>query len=285
MKDLLEKIGFTPEETEEILENYGFLSKNPTFFEILQSAEKQYRESGSCDYEEIYEKAGKAAQACGIHSTVGGLCFFVHLLPEAEKKYKLASLPDSLFNDSFSDLVYKARLTKERFGVMGEFTSWFGRFYDLTRFKIGRLEYETYKLKYDYKGYKSGDEAINIHIPEDGALDRARVLSSYADAAKFYADKAKDNTLVLICSSWLLSKELRDMLPKNSNIRAFSEDFDILNYRREKGFPDGWRVFGNDMSENADELPANTSLQRLYRKYLKTHKTTTVGYGAFLYKI
>ncbi len=283
MEEILKEIGFSQEETAHLRSVHDTLMAQKPFSMIIHAAVTEYEKTGTCDYEKIYEDAGRIAQ--GVHPMQAGLIFFLSLLPEAKRRYREKGLSDTLFAASFSDLVYKAHSTVENHGVLGVYTSWFGRFFDLTRFKIGRLEYETYPLAHDYKDRKAGDTAINIHIPEDGPLDRERVLRSYADAAKFYAEYAINGTLLFVCDSWLLSRELREALPEHSNIHAFALDFDILEYRQRDGFSNAWRVFGKDASLPPEKLPKNTSLQRFYREYLKNHQTTTNGYGAFLYEI
>lgn len=283
MKETLELIGFSQEEITELLTVNSELIKQKDFAGLINAAVDEYKKTGTCDYEKIYKDAGSTAQ--GVHPMQAGLIFFISLLPEARRRYREKGLNEKLFAASFTDLVYKAHSTLGVHGVLGSYTAWFGRFFDLTRFKLGRLQYETYTIAYDYKDRKEGDTAINIHIPEDGPLDRERVLCSYAEAAKFYSEYAKDGKLLFVCDSWLLSKELRESLPEQSNIHSFALDFDILNYWQRDGFPCGWRVFGRESSLPPEKLPRKTSLQRFYADYLKNHQTTTNGYGAFLYEI
>ena len=139
-----------------------------------------------------------------------------------------------------------------------------------------RVEPETTRL--DRKQWKPfllpEDTIINIHIPADGSFDKEACIKTFENARVFYKKYFPEkNFKAFACRSWLLSRELEQILKPTSNILAFQQQF--------YGFPvtaDGTGVFTFVFNKAApsleeldiDALPEETSLQRgvkqLYQK-------------------
>lgn len=285
MKEVLKELLFPVEAQKEILYCYELLADNREFQDLLKSAEQAYRKNGTLDYEKMSAEAGALSEKTGVKGSIGSLLFFLSLCPAAKNFYDKKGLGRALYLDTFYDLTMKAAECKKLQGIWGTTTSWFGRFFDLTRFKFSRLEFEGYEISFDYMNFKKGDKGVNIHIPEDGPLCRDQCLASYRMASEFYHKLQKDGKILFMCSSWLLAEEIAEFMPAQSNILKFAADFDIISVRKEKGFPDGWRVFGADYTKSPDQLPRSTSLQRGYADYLVSHEFTSVPLGAFLYDL
>jgi len=119
-------------------------------------------------------------------------------------------------------------------------------------FRVGELEYEI---------IRGGEETyIDMHIPSDADFSPAAVTESLAMADAFlrrYFPDVADCSYG--CHSWLLARELRDMLPATSNIVQFQNRFDILS--EDEGQKSCHWVFKTD-SEDVASLPEETSLQR-----------------------
>lgn len=136
---------------------------------------------------------------------------------------------------------------------------WFPRQLSLCEFRIGELEYELKEEENEYKIY--------IHIPSDANIKRENLINSYNEFKKFinkyfveYIDAE------LYCDSWLLSPNLKKLLPKNSNIIQFQDEFEIINVEEESNAFLEWIYLRNDIAY--DNLPESTSLQREVKKYL-----------------
>lgn len=67
---------------------------------------------------------------------------------------------------------------------------------------------------------------LGIHIPQGESLDISQCIDSMKDAIKFYYKYFNGEVMKgFSCSSWLLNRNFRDILPENSNIRKFSSMF------------------------------------------------------------
>ena len=74
--------------------------------------------------------------------------------------------------------------------------------------------------------------------------------------------------MLFMCESWMLLPEHKDILPEGTNIRRFMEEYELGVFIERDG--DLWRIFGRPNSEckNYSTLPEDTSLRRIYKKYL-----------------
>ena len=208
--------------------------------------------------------------------------------PVMREHYRTAGLPDALYWDSIADLKWKLRECHECKDVWGTFVApWFDRFYGLTRFALGRFQYETSEFGADYfekEGHvlRRGDPVINIHIPSCGPLTDEVRMDSYRRAFAFYGGKPGE-PMAFVCHSWLLYPEHRSFLPPTSNILRFMNDFDIIESAEDPAFGDGWRVFGKYAGGPVDRLPQTTSLQRAFVQRLREGKPTGFGYGVLFF--
>ena len=57
------------------------------------------------------------------------------------------------------------------------------------------------------------------------------------------------------------------MLGDSSNIISFQDDFTILEID-DGAFQDAWRVFGTAAEGPTEQLPEDTSMQRVFKKHL-----------------
>ncbi len=85
---------------------------------------------------------------------------------------------------------------------------------------------------------------------------------SFESAKKFFSNE----DVIFICDSWLLSPELREILPETSNIIRFQKMYHIVEVHYD--FPQAEeRVFG-EIRENKDAYLEENSLQRGLKQYL-----------------
>lgn len=133
---------------------------------------------------------------------------------------------------------------------------------------VGILQYE----------YDSSIDKIKIHIPAMQKLDIEKVEESF----KFSKEKIKKyfniESPTYICESWLLSKQVGEILNEKSNIKKFQKFFtiengpdclgDILNF-----------VYGKKTCEDFNQLPETTSLQKMLKESLLQGETFKEGIG------
>ncbi len=289
MKDLdafsetLELLSFPESYREPLCSAAEILVCSEVFTQTVEDVSHALEVGTDTDWEGKCGAAEKEGKASGVHPYTAALVFFLMLRPSAQVRYAARGLAQSDCINALTDLRLKTEECVKVYHVIGVFTSWFGRFFEGTRLLCCRLQCEDVGLRYPFAGFSAGDKVINIHIPELGPLTDEACERSFAAAVKAFPDCVRNGRAVFVCSSWLLAHELDEMLPKSSNIVKFKDRFTVLGERREEGFPDAWRIYGDRFSLPAAELPRDTALQRGYAERLEKYGYTTVAYGAFEY--
>ena len=292
MKNYIEsfckEFGFPDEAKEVLLNCYDAVRANPEAFSLFQEPVELYFGGQLTDYTRALGMMDKAAELAGVHRFTVHMLFYVCLSKHTRALYLKRGIPYSVYFDSMSDLKWKLFECKKVENIWGTASGWWApRFFDLTRFALGRLQFETAlaEMTYAKNGYtvNPDDTVLNIHIPSSGPLYHEECLASYRMAAEFYKDTFKDKPIVFKCSSWLLYPAHYEFLPKNSNILKFMDDFDIVSsyVDEKKGFL--WRIFHTLNCDDLDALPCETSLQRAYIDWLKKGNPVGVGIGFFIY--
>lgn len=135
--------------------------------------------------------------------------------------------------------------------------------------EVGRLQYACY-----------GD-CIKIHIPPGSKLDfdevKKSIQNSKGEIKKYYNKENVD----YCCKSWLLSKQIKQMVNEESNISKFQSLFtieegdscikNILNF-----------VYSTTQIEDYNLLPENTSLQKQIKEYLIKGNDIKEGKGKLI---
>lgn len=217
------------------------------------------------------------------------MVFLVGCLPELRRRYEKAGLSEELFWHTMMDLKYKLMECHAVKGQWGNFAFWwYDRFYKMTRFTLGRLQFET--VKYEWPPYRCGeivvqpgDTVVNIHIPSAGPLTDALRRDAYQKAYEFFPACRKKGALVLVCHSWLLDPVYQSFLAADSNLVHFQKDFDIIQCEKQESFGDAWRVFGAEAGKAPEELPRDTSMRRGFADFLAAGGKTGVGSGIMLW--
>ena len=205
------------------------------------------------------------SDASGIHIHTLEMLLLICCAVTLREIYREKGYSEELFCGVLTDLRCKLLECKNVKGIWGTFVfSWFFRFYNCTRFMLGRLQYETVAAKYDYKDvFKAGDTVYNRHIPSAGPLTPESVEESLRLAREFYGI---EGYMPVVCHSWLLYQKHYELF--GANTRAFADRFDVINTDEQENNGDAWRVFGRD-ADDLEALPQNTSLQRGFYRYFK----------------
>lgn len=109
---------------------------------------------------------------------------------------------------------------------------------------------------------------IFLHIPagadlSDGAVD-ASVAAAKAFFPKYFPDFAEAE---YVCSSWMLSPALREIMPETSRVRRFSERFSVVFWEEDSPAFHDW-IFPTAVTAPVEDLPESTSLQRAVKRHL-----------------
>lgn len=267
-----------------LLDAYEKISTTPNAKDLLSTLLTIYESNGIKSWREdvLETRSSKIAEITQIHPYTVDLVVTICLTRHLKELYKSRGISDEIYHDTVLDLKWKLEECKLVKGVIGSFVAfWFGGFFDLTRFALGRLQFEVINFGASYN--KNGrvltpsDKVINVHIPRTGTpIDKESCDKSYALAREFFKRNAGENA-PFVCSSWLLDPEHFSILDKKSNIYRFISEYDVF----ESGVTDGkdlWRLFDTD-ERDPDKLPRDSSLRRIYIKRIQEGKPLGRGRG------
>ena len=291
MRKYFEKImrecDYNADDISELLSAYDKLQSSCT--DELSVLISEYDAGYDINYESALSRMKALSEKAEIHEYTGALLLFLCYTKRLREYYKEKGISDGIFLSSVLDLRYKLDECKCVYGIKGSFVAkWFSGFFDLTRFALGRLQFEIvdFGLEYEKGGVKLAPDSkvINVHIPRTGTpLDRESTLESYRLAKEFFAPILGD-TPVFVCSSWLLFPRHREMLKSDSNILAFMNDYDLVSSGEYANYNEVWRLFDVMYDGDVSHLPADSSLRRAYVDLISRGEKTGWGKGVFINK-
>ena len=168
--------------------------------------------------------------------------------------YKEMGISDEIY---FATMKCYTRFINETHQMTGRL--YFDRYWWTTRqagchlFRIGELEYEMKHIEENI--------VIGIHIPSDVDFSPSAIDDSLANARHFFAEYVPElSNAEYRCHSWLLDRQLKEMLNESSNILNFQNRFEIFD-EGEVG-TDFIEWLYNTKSTDYAVLPESTSLQR-----------------------
>ncbi len=144
---------------------------------------------------------------------------------------------------------------------------WGAYFINCIIIEIGRLQYEHFS-----------DEIIKIHIPKGEKLNIDAVKESIEYSYEYIIKYFDITNFNYYCYSWLLSKQIHELVDRNSNIYKFYELFEVTE--GEDCLEDVLKfVFGENCIIDYAKLSESTSLQREIKKYLMSCGKIRIGKG------
>lgn len=299
LQDLMKDAGFPQDAIEELLGLEERLEKEDKWNRISDMAQKIM---DSLSDKDILVKTLKETESweeeLGIHRYTLDLLVLLCCWQILEGRYRERNLSMEIFTNSLRDLEFKRKECQDVYGVNGIFVGfWYDRFFDISRFALGRLQFELipypFEKEYTEKGrtVRKGDTVINVHIPSDGPLRKEDADAAFQMAEDFYRGKLTDGKTpdayiseepaAFMMESWLLDPDLMNLLPEG-NLKNFVERFTLLTYEKAEQFEDGWRVFQNEWKRAPEELPRRTKLQKAIADYLQKGGKLGEGYGIFV---
>lgn len=185
--------------------------------------------------------------ACQLRCACGRYATYQHL-----------GIPDDIY---FATMSCYTRFVTECLYYKGSYQFdrgwWTWRQLSLSAFRIGRLEFE-----------RRHPGEIAVHIPSGSPLPPEQVEEALTQAAAFFAKYFPEYTQAeFTCRSWLLSQELKKLLPASSNILHFMNRFTIREVDEDNQDYISW-LFQRPVGVSIEDLPENTSLQRKVKEYL-----------------
>ena len=275
--------GYEADDAEFLLSAYDIITANAEANAIWNEALEMYNADMFCDYGDIIRKADKVAYITGMNEHTADLLIFQCLSKHLKELYVEKGIDLEIFERSMQDLRYKLDECKVVYGVRGSFVpGWFGGFFKLTRFGLGRLQFEVIDFNANYE--KNGmvltpeSKVLNVHIPRSGEpLTEEACADAYAKAKAFFKDQVGD-PCPIVCSSWLLNPKHEEFLPKHTNTYKFFKSFDVFSSGIDKDKNNLWRLF-DTMEKDVNKLPTNGSLRKAYVEHLKNGGKMGTGRG------
>lgn len=259
------------------------------FFEELSGMIRLYEEDMLTDFDGLCDRMKTLCEKAGVHVYTGHMLLMILLAKPLQQYYVQKGVDLKIWKNSMYDLKYKVIECDLAYGIWGTFVvDWFGRFYQLTRFAFGKLQFEPVKFgrHYEKNGLVLTPDSIvlNVHIPRTGEpLDKTSRDYAYSHAAEFYQDLFVDRPVVFVCGSWLLFEKHKEILKPGCNVLGFMSDYEILETGEYKDYSSTWRLFGTMDYLNLDKLPYGTSFERAYVDLMRRGEKTGWSYGIFVF--
>lgn len=212
------------------------------------------------------------------------LAVVVSLLCEKYEDYKSLGITENIIAETFRDVKLRAELYEKKIGKPGisrDDVIWFRHIMNINIFKVGVLQFQTFKMVYldeDFLGetymvfakqqklkLPPGTNVINCHIQQGADLSTEEISKSFSDAQTLFGKiYPKTEFKAFLCYSWLLYPDMTKLLPENSRIKAFAENFEIVGkvQDNEQAFEN---LFGKSL-KRPPKLKNATSLQSLAAK-------------------
>ncbi|MBQ8781763.1 MAG: hypothetical protein IJZ72_08840 [Oscillospiraceae bacterium] len=287
LSDFFKEFEYENDDVQFLLNAYDKIAADKRANKLLNEALSAYEADIAMDYQaEIFVRTRKISEITGVHDYTAELLVFMCMTKQLKAVYAEKGLGMQIYKDSVLDLKWKLEECKAVKGFGGSFVSpWFCGFFDLTRFALGRLQFEIITTWQDYE--KNGvkleadkSKVINVHIPRTGTpLDKESCDNAYAQAREFFKEQVGENC-PFVCYSWLLYPENKDILPSHTNTYRFMSEYDIIGWEVNNG-EDLWRLFDTE-EKNPDRLPTDTSMRRCYAEHLKKGGRVGCGFGVKL---
>ena len=290
MQAFMDAYEYPIEAQTEIINAYTQAFSNNEYRQALTEYLGSYEQDCKKGFFEMLALCKRIGETLSINTYAVYMSALILFAEASKKHYALQGVSQDIWKQNFTDLRYKLYECKLVKGVWGTFVpDWFSRFYDVTRFAFGKLQFETetFGREYNKNGVhlQKDSVVVNMHIPRTGTgLSPQDVEESCERADAFFKTKYGLEKAVFVCHSWLLYPENKKLLKPTSNLYSFISRFDIIETEEYKDYKEIWRLFDKDYTENLDELPADTSLRRAYLERMKKGEKTGCGYGVFIYK-
>jgi hypothetical protein len=219
-----------------------------------------------------------------------GRCFwafvFLAVCGDVRRWHHDRGVPDGVSWATLSDLGRHVAAYRERMGTTGlDAQLWVGLSFRGALYTLGRLQFLPYRLLrgpggplfwYEAEraaelgpGFRAGDEALSVHIPDGEPLTPDAADDSFSAARTFFPTHFPQHRYrVATCTSWVLDDQLAAYLPPSSNIVRFQRRFEIVPGAREDDSEVLRRVFGR-VPDSLDALTPRTTLERAVVQHLR----------------
>ena len=180
LTDFFKVFTYPEEAQEQLFSAYDKIVLNKELrkeFDILLNT---YAADKDCNFGDLLARMSEISHKAGVHEYVGALLLSVCLTKHSKKHYEAEGISEQIWFTTMCDLKWKMLECKDVYDIWGTFVAgWLAGFFNVTRFGLGRLQFELIPFNADYT--KDGvtltpeSTVINVHIPRTGTrLERPR---------------------------------------------------------------------------------------------------------------
>ena len=258
MKNLCEKLNFDDYITNIVLNYDKTINYNKIQDKINMLYDKNTWDNGIKQLESYV-----ATEKNGLKM----LTICLHCLLKTYNMYKQKGINDKIFFDTMGFLPRFINEHKKNYGVYAfTWDWWFVRQISMLEFRIDDFEFE----------FMGDNKTISLHIPSDADLKNGKIDVIFDFANKYYPEYKNVN---IICETWLLVPELKKLLPENSNIINFQNQFIINKVDYDNSDFMDWIYYNRDIEYK--NLPENTTLQKNLKQHLLSGGKFGWAYGIY----
>ena len=211
MTDLMAMIQLPEEGIRQLLDAREQLEKEGHWDVIVQTAEQVMTADGELSVlTKTLEETEGREETFGVNRYLLDALMLFCCWEEVKVRYEKQGLPMDVFDKSLEDMKWKMLECYEIHGVYGNFVGhWYDGFFNLTRFGLGRLQFELRPFEgkedceVDGVQIHPGDTVINMHIPSAGPMKPELLDDAFARAEVFFKEHFPKDYTVFGVESWL----------------------------------------------------------------------------------
>lgn len=206
---------------------------------------------------------------------------FLRFTPEIIRWHAERNVTEDVSRDTLADFGRNLAINRRVHGRFGMDTwPWLTHHFAGHIYQLGRLQYLIHRNQDPIPGTADGEWILGIHIPETGALAPEAVADSLARARPFFAASFPERALrTANCASWLLDPYLPGHLDPGTNIARFARLFTPYGEPRNTPTDAVYFTFRTRRMDQLDQLPRETSLQRMVLERIDGGGIWQLGYG------
>ncbi len=289
--DFINLLGFPEEDIKVLTDSFDKVMTHPLAVEKVHPFIENYKNGAWLDYFTYMGEYEKVLEVVCTNKYTDALMFHLAMAAYSYPFFEKNGFSREVWVRSMKDFTFKNEECKVRYGVVGTFVNWYARWYCGNRAALGRLQFESYTSYFDIEdeevSIKQGDDIVNIHIPSDKStpLSDEEVDKSLRMAAEYYGKLFGKDKIVFHCESWMLHPCHMDKLPETSKILKFARRFKVFRVF-EYSEDDLWRIFPfREYDGIPENLPADTTLQKVYKELLINKELIGEASGYFVYTL
>lgn len=208
---------------------------------------------------------------------------FLQMLPEIRQYHRDRGVSDEISWATLADLGQQLKVHRRTNGDYGLETHWWTTIHWVGEiYALGRLQFLLHQVPEakPVPGTEPGEWVLGVHIPEIGPLTKEAVDDSFAQAREFFPRVFPEYPVkTATLGSWLIDPYLLDHLPQDSNMVRFGRRFTPYSTPRDSQDSAVFFTFRTHDLDHLDDLPQDTTLQRLVVSRIKEGGTWQNAYG------